>query len=119
MNTKRIYCLSTCSTCRKILSNLDLHGIELINLREQNISKEDLDLMKKHVGSYESLFNKRAQKWKAIPIEKRPIKDADYKKLILKEYTFLKRPAAIVDDKVIVGSDTKSVEALNSAFGKT
>ena len=113
---RRIYHLSTCDTCRKILSTLDLSDVELINIREQNISKEDLDFMKKQTKSYESLFNKRAQKLKELPENKKPVKDADFKKLILKEYTFLKRPATIIDNQVIVGNDPKSVQALQAAL---
>lgn len=117
MTQKKIYHLSTCDTCRKILSMLKLDGVELINLREQNISKEDLDFMKKQTKSYESLFNKRAQKLKEMPDDKKPTKEADYKKWILKEYTFLKRPAAIIDGKVIAGNDKNAIEALIKAFG--
>lgn len=113
---RRIYHLSTCDTCRKILSTLDLSDVELINIREQNITKEDLDFMKRQTKSYEALFNKRAQKLKEIPENKKPVKDADFKKLILKEYTFLKRPAAIIDNQVIVGNDPKSVQALQAAL---
>ena len=117
MSQKKIYYLSTCDTCRKILSLLDLRDVELINLREQNISKEDLDFMKKQTKSYEALFNKRAQKLKEMPENKKPAKDGDYKKLILKEYTFLKRPAAIIEDKAIAGNDNKTIEDLVNAFG--
>ena len=113
---RRIYHLSTCDTCRKILSTLDLSDVELINIREQNITKEDLDFMKRQTKSYEALFNKRAQKLKELPENKKPVKDADFKKLILKEYTFLKRPAAIIDNQVIVGNDPKSVQALQAAL---
>ena len=113
---RRIYHLSTCDTCRKILSTLDLSDVELINIREQNITKDDLDFMKKQTKSYEALFNKRAQKLKELPENKKPVKEADFKKLILKEYTFLKRPAAIIDNQVIVGNDPKSVQALQAAL---
>ncbi|MBL0027437.1 MAG: ArsC/Spx/MgsR family protein [Saprospiraceae bacterium] len=112
----KIYHLSTCDTCRKILAQLDLDGVELINIREQNISKEDLDLMKKSTKSYEALFNKRAQKLRDLPESKKPVKESDFKKLILKEYTFLKRPAAIIDGKVFVGNDKNTIEALISAL---
>lgn len=115
---KRIYHLSTCDTCRKILSQINTEGVELINLREQNISKEDLDFMKKKTKSYEALFNKRAQKLKEIPVDKKPVSEADFKKLILKEYTFLKRPAAIIDDVIIAGNDKNSVDALIKALPK-
>lgn len=117
MSQKKIYYLSSCDTCRKILSLLDLRDVELINLKEQNISREDLDFMKKQTKSYEALFNKRAQKLKEIPEDKKPVKDGDYKKLILKEYTFLKRPAAIIDGNAIAGNDNKTIETLINAFG--
>ena len=115
---KRIYHLSTCDTCRKILSQINTEGVELINLRERNISKEDIDLMKKSTKSYEALFNKRAQKLKEMPDDKKPVKEADFKKLILKEYTFLKRPAAIIDGEIIVGNDKIAVAALIKALPK-
>ncbi|MBK9734176.1 MAG: arsenate reductase [Saprospiraceae bacterium] len=114
----RIYHLSTCDTCRKILSNLNTDGVELINIREHLISVQDLELMKKQVGSYEGLFNKRAQKLKEMKAEEKPIKDTDYKKLILSEYTFLKRPAAIIEGKVYAGNDKSTVEALTNALHK-
>lgn len=115
---KRIYHLSTCDTCRKILSQINTEGVELINLREQNISKEDLELMKKHSKSYEALFNKRAQKLKEMPMEKKPVKEADFKKLILQEYTFLKRPAAILENEIIIGNDKNAVQSLINALPK-
>lgn len=113
---RRIYYLSTCDTCRKIQAEINTEGIELINIREQNISKEDLAFMKKKTKSYEALFNKRAQVLREMPENKKPVKDLDFKKLILKEYTFLKRPAAILDDIVIVGNEKHAVEALKAAL---
>lgn len=58
-----------------------------------------------------------------MPDDKKPVKEADFKKLILKEYTFLKRPAAIIDGEIIVGNDKIAVAALikalqNSLFAK-
>lgn len=114
----KIYHLSTCDTCRKILSLLQTDNLKLINLREENINKEDLDLMKKQMGSYEALFNKRAQKLKLMSDDEKPTKDSDYKKLILSEYTFLKRPAAIIDGKVYAGNDKLTVEKLVAVLGK-
>lgn len=114
----KIYHLSTCDTCRKILSLLKTDQVTLINLREQNISKEDLELMKNQLGSYEALFNKRAQKLKLMSDDEKPTKDIDFKKLILSEYTFLKRPAAIIDGKVFAGNDKSTVEKLVAILGK-
>ena len=61
---------------------------------------------------------KRAQKLKEMTDDKKPVKEADFKKLILKEYTFLKRPAAIIDGEIIVGNDKIAVAALIKALPK-
>ena len=42
--------------------------------------------------------------------------EKDYRKLILEEYTFLKRPVVIINDKILIGSDKKNVEALKQAL---
>ncbi|MCE2790272.1 MAG: hypothetical protein LW630_10220 [Saprospiraceae bacterium] len=112
----RIYHLSTCDTCRKILQKLPVQGVDLINLREKNISAEDLDFMKSKKGNYESLFNKKAQKWKAMPESDRPVNDQQFRDLILSEYTFLKRPAAIVGSDVFAGNDASTVDELREAL---
>ena len=116
---KRIYYLSTCDTCREILGQIDTKGVELINIREQNITKDDLQFMHKKLKSYEALFNKRAQKLREIPDNKKPVKDTDYKRLILQEYTFLKRPAAIIGDTVVAGNDKKAVDTLKNLLPKS
>lgn len=113
---RKIYYLSSCDTCIKILKQVNTEGVELIDIKKNNIGKEDLDIMKKKTGSYEALFNKRAQKLKEMPENKKPVNEADFRKLILNEYTFLKRPSCIIDGKVIAGNDKKSVEALIEAL---
>jgi arsenate reductase len=113
---RRIYHLSTCDTCRKILAGLNITGVELVNLRERNVSEEDLDFMFNRLGSYEALFNKRAQKWKALPDAARPKEDSEFRQLILEEYTFLKRPAAIVGHLVFIGNDAATVAALKNVL---
>jgi arsenate reductase len=112
----RIYHLSTCDTCRKILAQLKTSNVELINLRGRCVSPDDLDIMFRSAGSYEALFNKKAQKWKAMAPEVRPVSDEAYRALILEEYTFLKRPAAMIGKEVFVGNDAKTVEALKKAL---
>jgi arsenate reductase len=38
--------------------------------------------------------------------------EADYKKYIIQEYTFLKRPVAIVDGEIFIGNAKANVQAL-------
>jgi arsenate reductase (glutaredoxin) len=42
--------------------------------------------------------------------------EADYRRLILEEYTFLKRPVFLFEDAVCVGSAKASVEAARKAM---
>ena len=44
------------------------------------------------------------------------LEEKDYRKFILDEYTFLKRPVTILDDKIFIGNDKKTVAALKNAI---
>jgi len=112
ITVRKIYYLSTCDTCRKILSQLKIENVQLIDIKKENISPEDLDFAAKITGNYESLFNKRAQKLKIMDQSERPFSDDDFRKLILKEYTFLKRPLAIVDKYVFAGNAPETIAKL-------
>lgn len=111
---KKIYHLSTCSTCVRILKLVDPSDeFELIDIKQSNITEEDLDYIAQKSGGYEKVFSKRAMKYRSMGLNEMELSEADYKKHILDEYTFLKRPVFIVDDKVFVGNSKKVVEQLN------
>jgi arsenate reductase (glutaredoxin) len=44
------------------------------------------------------------------------LKEADYRQLILEEYTFLKRPVIIVGNNIFVGNAPKVVAAAKAAL---
>jgi arsenate reductase len=108
----KIYYLSTCSTCSRILKGLKLDGIKLIDIKSANISASDLDYAASKLGSYESLFSKRAMKYKSLGLNEMDLSETDYRNYILEEYTFLKRPVAFIDDEVFAGNSKKVVENL-------
>jgi arsenate reductase len=114
----KIYYLSTCDTCIKIISSIDASTCNLQNIREQNIDKETLQALKKKIGSYEALFNKRAQKLKTMTQAERPKTENDFKRLILSDYTFMKRPIIVSDRGIFVGNEKKNLENLLAAFPK-
>ena len=62
-------------------------------------------------GSYEALFSKIARKYKELGLKDKHLTEADFRKYILDEYTFLKRPVILIDDSIYVGSAKKTVEA--------
>jgi arsenate reductase (glutaredoxin) len=110
MNDK-IYYLSSCSTCVRILKELpSTEGMELIDIKVKSIDAETLDWLKSKVGSYEALFSKRAQKFKLLPNKGTDLKEEDYRNLILEEYTFLKRPYIIKNNEVMIGNAKKEIE---------
>lgn len=118
-NRNKIYCLSTCSTCTRILQEIDAdnRGLEKQDIKTAPITAAQLDEMKDRAGSYEALFSRRAMKYKELGLKDKPLTEKDYRKLILEEYTFLKRPVALVGKEIYVGSEKKTVEALKKALG--
>jgi arsenate reductase len=115
---KRIYLLSSCSTCQRILKQINPNAdVEVIDIKIQNIDAETLDWIKPKVGSYEALFSKRAMKFKSLGLNQMQLTEADYRKYMLEEYTFLKRPFMIFDDQVFIGNAAKEVEKAKIAFG--
>jgi arsenate reductase len=112
MNNK-IYHLSSCSTNVKILKQLpNLDKVELVNIKENNISADDLDYAAKQLGGYEAVFSKKAQKYKLLNLHLTTLSDQDYRTHILEEYTFLKRPVAIINGKVFAGNTNANVAEL-------
>ena len=115
---KRIYLLSSCSTCQRILKQINTSAdVEVIDIKVQNIDAETLDWIKSKVGSYEALFSKRAMKFKSLGLNQMQLTEADYRKYMLEEYTFLKRPFMIFDEQVFIGNTAKEVEKAKIAFG--
>lgn len=73
-----------------------------------------LEEMKSLSGSYESLFSKRAKKYKQMDLKNQNLEEKDYRQLILEEYTFLKRPVAIINSNIFIGNSKKNIESLQS-----
>ena len=80
-----------------------LNEFELIDIKSSNIDSTSLDFLKEKTGTYESLFSKRAIKYKTLGLKDKNLSDQDVRQLILDEYTFLKRPVLINEDSVVVG----------------
>lgn len=109
---RKIYYLSTCSTCKRILGEMpELDTFELQEIKKNPVTDAQLEEMYAVVGSYEKLFNKRAQLYKSEGLKDKNLQEEDYRKLILEQYTFLNRPVMIIDDNIYVGNSKKVVEA--------
>ncbi len=115
--TKKIYHLSTCDTCKRILKELQPQdNIELQDIKTVAISPAQLEEMKNLSGSYESLFSKRARMYKERELASKNLKEDDYKALILEHYTFLKRPVILFDNQIFIGNSKKEIAAAKEAL---
>jgi len=113
---KKVYHLSTCNTCQKILKELNLPDtFKLQDIKEEEITVGQLEEMKKLAGSYEALFSRRARLYRERELNKKELTEQDYKELILDHYTFLKRPVIIVDDEIFIGNSKKTVATAKAA----
>jgi len=110
---KKIYYLSTCSTCERILKEVK-PGKEYImqDIKTEPITPAQIDEMKRMAGSYEALFSRIALKFRGWGLNKMKLTEKDYRKYILEEYTFLKRPVFIAGDKIFIGNSPKTVAAV-------
>jgi arsenate reductase-like glutaredoxin family protein len=109
-NMKKIYFLSSCSTCQKILKALEpLEGVVLQDIKTTPITPSELEEMKKRAGSYEALFSKRAQLYTSRNLKEQALSESDFKALILEHYTFLKRPVILIDEAIFIGNSQQVV----------
>jgi arsenate reductase len=114
---KSVYFLSTCSTCQRILKQLNLPSdIALIDIKQTNIDGEALDKIAGMAGSYEQLFSKKAMKYKALGYDKRTLSELEYRQIIVEEYTFLRRPVIVYDDFFSIGNSKEEVNKAIAFF---
>jgi arsenate reductase-like glutaredoxin family protein len=116
---KKIYHLKTCDTCKRILKQIQVvvskDEYQLFKFQEiktEPITVAQLEEMYALTNSYESLFSKRAKKYKQMDLKNQVLTEKDYKQLILEEYTFLKRPVIIIENEIFVGNSKKNVDLL-------
>ncbi|MEP5256199.1 MAG: ArsC/Spx/MgsR family protein [Winogradskyella arenosi] len=113
----KIYHLSTCNTCSRIINELQLpEDFTLQDIKTEPITEAQLEAMRNLTDSYESLFSKRARLYKELGLKDKTLTDEEYKNYILEHYTFLKRPVLIVDEQIFIGNAKKTVEAAKAAL---
>jgi arsenate reductase len=112
----KIYYLKTCDTSMRILKQIPVEKFELQEIKTQPITVEQLEEMKHVTGSYEALFSRRAKKYHQMGLKNQDLSEKDYRRLLLDEYTFLKRPVIIMGKKIFIGSSKKNVQSLLQEF---
>lgn len=114
---KKIYYLSTCDTCKRIINDLNLpDDFKLQDIKTEPITEQQIETMRALTESYESLFSKRARLYKELNLKDKSLSDNDYKNYILEHYTFLKRPVILFNNQIFIGNSKKTVEAAKQAI---
>ena len=114
---KKIYHLSNCGTCQRILAEVKpKKDVQLQDIKTEKMTAEQVDEMAKLAGSYEALFSRVALKYRALELNTKKLTEKDYRNYIIEEYTFLKRPVAIVNNKIFIGNTKGNMEALKKAL---
>lgn len=114
---KKIYHLSTCSTCQRILKELQpLNDFELQDIKTASITESQLKEMHALSNSYEALFSKRAVLYRERNLKDQNLTEDDFKALLLEHYTFLKRPVIIAENQLFIGNSKKVVAAAKKAI---
>lgn len=117
---KKIYYLSTCDTCKRIISEINPStDVILQDIKSESITSQQLEEMKEMAGSFEALFSKRAQLYRKRGLNEKQLTDNEYKALILEHYTFLKRPVIIVGNQQFVGNSKKVIAQAIAAFSES
>lgn len=116
---RKIYYLKTCDTCKRILKQMqtavskDIYQNFIFQeIKTEPVTVAQLEEMYSLSNSYENLFNRRAKKYSQMNLKNETISEIDYKQLLLEEYTFLKRPVILIEDKIFIGNSKKNVDVL-------
>lgn len=114
---KTIYYLSTCSTCVRILKDWQPGpDVVLQDIKTNRLTPKQLDHLKDLAGSYEALFSRRSLQYKEMQLASQVLTEDDYRRLILEEYTFLKRPVLLLGKQIFVGNTAPVVAAAKAAL---
>jgi len=114
---KKIYHLGNCTTCQRILKELKPgKDIVLQDIKTEPLTEAQVDEMAMMAGSYESIFSKIALKYRAWGLNEKKLSEKDFRKYILQEYTFLKRPVIISGKQIFVGNAPKVIARAKEAI---
>ncbi|QSS96138.1 arsenate reductase family protein [Psychroflexus sp. ALD_RP9] len=117
---KKVFYLSTCDTCKKIIDSLNLPSdLTLQDIKKEPISSDELKFLKNEVDSYKDLLNKRARIYKELNLKNRELSEDETKALILEHYTLLKRPVFVYNEKVFIGNSKATKTALQDFFNES
>lgn len=105
----RVYFLSTCNTCNRILKELPRNKILQIDIKKQPLSESEIDILGQLVGTYQALFNKQAVLYKKLELKNKLLQESDFRSFLLAHYTFLRRPVFVIGNEIFIGSKPETI----------
>lgn len=107
-----VWYLSTCSTCLRILKDLQLDNTNarLIDIKKNPLTEDEIEKMYEAVGSYKALINGRSTQFREMDRKAKDLTENEARQLLLTHYAFLKRPVIKMDEQYFVGNSMKVVE---------
>jgi len=114
----KIFFLSTCDTCKRIINELGLRekNFEFQDIKTQKITAAQLDELKTKANSYEALFSKISRKYKELKLGEKKLTETEMKNYILEDYTFLKRPVILLNNKIFIGNSKNTIKEVKKAL---
>ncbi len=115
METVKLYGLPHCSTCQKAVAHLKELGVEIEkfhDVKENQLSKKEIERLVKLAGGAEKLFSKRAMKYRSLGLNEMELSDSDLLNYMFEEYTFIRRPVLVYGDTALAGFSKKKYDEL-------
>lgn len=113
MKDVRFYWLPNCSTCQKAVKWLDRRGVkvtEFRDIKEDRLSRAEVEELVMMAGEPADLFSKRAIKYREMKLNEREVSPTEMLDLMTEEYTFIKRPVLVIGGKAVAGFFERSFE---------
>jgi arsenate reductase len=105
-----LYWLPNCSTCKKAAQFLENQNVEISgfrNLKENPLSREEVEKLAEKSGGADQLFSRRAIKYREMKLNKHELSEVEMLDLMASEYTFIKRPVLVSEERAIAGFSEK------------
>jgi arsenate reductase len=106
MKDTTFYWLPNCTTCQKAKRRLERHRVSVTKFRdikEEPLSREEVEKLAKMLGGASELFSRRAVKYREMKLNERELSEAEMIDLMATEYTFLKRPILVINGQATAG----------------
>jgi arsenate reductase len=114
MNEITLYWSQGCSTCQKAvrwLGRRDARVAKFRDIKQQPLTRAEIEKLAKMLGGPEELFSKRSVKYREMKLGEREVSPSEMLDLMASEYTFLKRPIMAIGDKAVASFFEKTFDS--------